>query len=91
MKIDINGFGFDISRSFCGGAGCSIQWQWCIGLHWRTPYAKTLGWWDWRSRWFYFGKPHEIGGPFDRQYSVDELADYSKYQNQMNEVFYGKR
>jgi hypothetical protein len=61
MKIVIAGLGITISRSFRGSEACldapPIEWQWCLAVHYRTPWTRLGGWSNWYAVKYFYLEP----------------------------------
>lgn len=83
MRLVFKGLGFEIKRSFRGGApGVPIEWQWCLTLFYRLPWAlvgpdkelmegRPL---LWCARYFYFGETRT-----DRAHGYESYVEGLKY------------
>jgi hypothetical protein len=89
MKIEFKGWGFECGRYYTGGAPwVPIGWYWYCAFAWRW---RVDGVWDWRNRYFYFGKEHRPDRRSDSylkylsrigQYQPDYLDSLLKKWNQ---------
>lgn len=76
MRAVLGGIGLTFSRFFFGSEQSQdqhpVEWMWCLGIAYRTPYTR-FGWKNWRCwRYIYFGKPRHdhVPGYWEHVYNT---------------------